>query len=408
MKAYERFLKYVAVPTMSDGDSQSVPSSAKQLVLGKMLVSEMKEIGIRNARIDEFGYVYGELPSNCGKETETVGFIAHMDTSGEAPDENIKARLTEYTGGDIRLNEEKNIYMKVADYPYLEDFKGQTLIVTDGTTLLGADDKAGIAEILTACEIIISEGLPHGNIKLAFTPDEEIGRGADKFDVDGFGADYAYTVDGGTLGEIEYENFNAAGATIIVHGVSIHPGGAKDRMKNAITIAEEFDRLLPPDEIPERTEGYEGFHHLHHFSGSVERAEMSYIIRDHDYGKLLCKKETFANIADKLNEKYGDGTIELHLRESYRNMKEKILNHMYIIERAEKAMRSVGVEPVIVPIRGGTDGARLSFMGLPCPNLCTGGVNFHSRFEFIPAQSLEKITDIIIKIITDITETEEK
>lgn len=322
-----------------------------------------------------------------------------MDTSPEACDENVNAQVIDYEGGDILLNEKKDIWLRVADYPYLEDYAGHHLIVSDGTTLIGADDKAGIAEIMTALSKIIKSGAPHGKICVAFTPDEEIGRGADRFDVSAFGADYAYTVDGGPIGELEYENFNAASAKVTVHGVSIHPGSAKDRMKNASLIACEFNSLLPPDEIPEKTEGYEGFHHLISMSGEIELAKLNYIIRDHDREKFEEKKRVFTEAAAKINERWGEGVLTLDLKDSYYNMREKIEPCIYIVERAKDAMLELGIRPVVVPIRGGTDGARLSFMGLPCPNLCTGGENFHSRFEFVSVESMEKISDIIVRII---------
>lgn len=399
MKAYERFLSYVSYPTMSDESSETVPSTKKQLCLAEELCKELKELGLSDAKVDSCGYVHATLPSNCDKEINTIGFISHMDTSPEASDTDIKARIVDYRGGDIVLNEKENIVMRVSDYPYLENYKGQHIIVSDGTTLIGADDKAGIAEIMTAVEKIIESGKPHGAVKIGFTPDEEIGRGANHFDVAGFAADYAYTVDGGALGELEYENFNAAGAHIKVNGVSIHPGSAKDKMKNASTIACEFNAMLPADEVPEKTEGYEGFHHLSSISGGIEKAELRYIIRDHDRAKFEAKKAQFAEIADALNRKYGDGTIELSISDSYYNMKEKIEPNMFIIDRAKTAMADNGVTPRIVPIRGGTDGARLSFMGLPCPNLCTGGENFHSRFEFASCEAMETISDILASII---------
>ena len=408
MRAYERFLNYVAYPTMSDETTGTTPSTAKQLVLAKSLCDELISLGLSDAVVDEYGYVYATLPSNVDGEHNSIGFIAHMDTSSEASDENIRARVVEYTGGDILLNEEKGIYMTVADYPYLSSFAGQSLIVTDGTTLLGADDKAGLAEIMTAIEYIIKNNISHGKISVAFTPDEEIGEGADHFDVERFGAEYAYTVDGGTLGEVEYENFNAAGAKITVHGVSIHPGSAKDRMKNAARIASEFDSLLPEDEIPERTEGYEGFHHLLSIEGGCELATLAYIIRDHDMDKFLAKKEQFVSAAKKINDKYGEGTLELNLVDSYFNMKEKITPNAFIVDRATDAMRELGIEPIIVPIRGGTDGARLSFMGLPCPNLCTGGANFHSRFEFVSVDAMDKITELIVCIAENVTKSDKK
>ena len=399
MKAYERFLNYVAFPTMSDSASETVPSTAKQLVLAAALKEELIALGLTDAKVDGCGYVYATLPANTEKEINTIGLIAHMDTSSEASDTDIKASIVDYKGGDILLNEKENIVMTVADYPYLAKYEGQHLIVSDGTTLIGADDKAGIAEIMTAVEKIIASGMEHGKICVAFTPDEEIGRGANHFDVAGFGADYAYTVDGGALGELEYENFNAAGAHIEIHGVSIHPGSAKDKMKNAALIACEFNALLPEDEIPSKTEGYEGFHHLSGISGGIEYAELHYIIRDHDRTKFEEKKAGFVDACAKINAIYGEGTAVMKLSDSYYNMKEKIEPHMYIIDRAKKAMTDVGVTPNVVPIRGGTDGARLSFMGLPCPNICTGGENFHSRFEFVSVEAMEKISDILVKLI---------
>ena len=399
MRAYERFLNYAKLPTMSDEKSESCPSTKKQLVLASLLKDELLSLGLSDARVDKDGYVYATLESNTDKEVNSIGFIAHMDTSPEACDENIKLNIVSYDGGDILLNKEKNIYLTVSDYPYLSDYIGHHLITSDGTTLIGADDKAGIAEIMTALEKIIESDIPHGKISVAFTPDEEIGRGADRFNVEAFDADYAYTVDGGPVGELEYENFNAASAKITVHGVSIHPGTAKGRMKNASLIACEFNSLLPEDEIPEKTEKYEGFHHLISMSGEIELAKLSYIIRDHDKDKFENKKQIFSQAADKINQKYGKGTLDIEIKDSYYNMKEKIEPCVFIVDRAKAAMTELGIRPVVVPIRGGTDGARLSFMGLPCPNLCTGGENFHSRFEFISVESMEKISDIIVKII---------
>lgn len=401
MRAYERFMKYAAFPTMSDGDSNTIPSTAKQLKLAAVLCDELKEMGLGDARVDEFGYVYATLEANTDKDVNTIGLIAHMDTSSEASDTDIKMSIVDYNGGDITLNAEKNIVTKVSDYPYLENYVGQHLIVSDGTTLIGADDKAGVAEIMTAVSELIGSNIPHGTVKIGFTPDEEIGRGADKFDVEGFGADYAYTVDGGALGEFEYENFNAASANITIHGVSIHPGSAKDRMKNASLIAIEFDNLLPKNEIPSMTEGYEGFHHLSSIEGSIEEAKLYYIIRDHDRGKFEKKKRDFIEITQKLNEKYGEGTVETVVGDSYYNMKEMLTPHMYVIDRALKAMKDSGIEPKVVPIRGGTDGARLSYMGLPCPNFCTGGENFHSRFEFVSIEAMDKISDMLVKLISN-------
>ena len=398
MKTYERFLKYVAVPTMSDENSESTPSTKKQLVLSKMLCEELVELGLSDATLDEYGYVYATLQKNTDEECNDIGFIAHVDTSDAASDENIKARLVKYDGEDILLNEEKKIYLSKKAYPYLDIYKGDTLVVTDGTTLLGADDKAGIAEIMTALEKIISSGAKHGKISVGFTPDEEIGRGADRFDVTKFGADYAYTVDGGRLGELEYENFNAASAKVTVHGISIHPGSAKGKMKNASLIACEFNSLLPAGETPSETSGYEGFYHLTSMEGEIELARLSYIIRDHSREIFEERKRTVALAAEKINKKYGDGTVELEIKDSYYNMREKIEPCMYVVDRARSAMLELGIEPIITPIRGGTDGARLSFMGLPCPNLATGCENAHSRFEFVSVESMEKITDLLVKI----------
>lgn len=402
MKAYERFLKYASYPTMSNEEAESCPSTAKQLVLAQVLRDELRALGLSDAEVDAHGYVYATLPATDGVECDSIGFIAHMDTSSEAPDENIKTRIVDYQGGDILLNEEKNIVMKVENYPYLSSFEGQHLIVSDGTTLIGADDKAGIAEIMTMLEELIASGAPHGKISIGFTPDEEIGRGADLFDVEKFGADYAYTVDGGFIGELEYENFNAASAKITVHGVSIHPGSAKDKMKNAARIASEFDSLLPENEIPERTEGYEGFHHLLSMKGECELATLAYIIRDHSREKFEDKKRVFTECANEINRRYGEGTLELNLTDSYYNMREKIEENIYIVDRAKEAMLELGIEPIIVPIRGGTDGSRLSFMGLPCPNLCTGGANYHSRFEFVSVEAMDKISELLVRIATNL------
>ena len=408
MRAYERFLKYVAYPTMSSEETGTHPSTAKQLVLARELVRELEELGLSNVELDEWGYVYAELPANTDTVCNNIGFIAHMDTSNEASDENIKARLVEYDGGDILLNPEKDIWLKVSDYPYIAKHKGEPLIVTDGTTLLGADDKAGISEIMTALERLIKENIPHGKISVAFTPDEEIGEGAENFRVERFGAEYAYTVDGGELGELEYENFNAASAKVEVRGVSIHPGSAKDRMKNAARIAAEFDSRLPKDEIPEKTEGYEGFHHLLSIKGGIEEASLVYIIRDHDRAKFEEKKDGFETLAAQMNKEYGEGTVNLTLSDSYFNMREKIEDNLFVVERAKEAMLSLGVQPIVTPIRGGTDGARLSFMGLPCPNLSTGGANFHSRFEYASVDSMDKITELLVKIATDVVNGEKK
>ena len=387
---------------MSSEETGTHPSTAKQLVLARELVKELTEMGLQNVELDEWGYVYAELPKNTDAECNSIGFIAHMDTSNEASDENIKTQLVKYEGGDILLNPEKGITLKVSDYPYVEKHKGQTLIVSDGTTLIGADDKAGIAEIMTALEMLIKENKPHGKISVAFTPDEEIGEGADNFRVERFGAEYAYTVDGGELGELEYENFNAASAKVEVRGVSIHPGSAKDRMRNAARIAAEFDSRLPTDEIPEKTEGYEGFHHLLSIKGGIEEASLVYIIRDHDREKFEEKKRGFMALEESMNSEYGEGTVTVTLKDSYFNMREKIEDNLFVVERAKAAMLSLGIEPLVTPIRGGTDGSRLSFMGLPCPNLCTGGANFHSRFEYVSVESMDKISELLVKIATDV------
>ena len=401
MSISERFLKYVSYPTMSDESSDTVPTTAKQLELSKYIAEELVSIGLSDVELDEKGYLYATLPANCDEKT-VIGLIAHVDTSDACADYPIKTKTVKYEGGNICLNEEKGIFMTVEDYPQLKNYVGNHLIVTDGTTLLGADDKAGVCAIVSAVERIIQSGTPHGTVKICFTPDEEVGRGADYFDVEKFGADYAYTIDGGSLGEIEYENFNAAAARAEFFGVSIHPGSAKDKMKNAQLIAMDFNSMLPADQIPANTEGYEGFFHLCDMKGDCEYAELIYIIRDHDKAKFEEKKALFASVAEKINQKWGDGSCKTTLKDSYYNMKEIIDDHMYTVERAKKAMLDVGIEPIIVPIRGGTDGARLSFMGLPCPNICTGGENFHSRFEFLSIESLEKVVDITERIVLNV------
>ena len=395
----ERFLNYVSFNTQSDEASETCPSTEGQRKLGAALVAEMQEMGIADARMDENGYVYGTVPGN--PDLPTIGLIAHMDTSPDASGADIKARIVEYNGGDVCLNERLGIFLRESDYSSLKNHHGKHLIVTDGTTLLGADDKAGVAEILTAAETLLRQGGRHATLKIGFTPDEEIGRGADKFDVKGFGADYAYTADGGPVGEIEYENFNAAGARVIVHGRNIHPGSAKGKMVNSQRIAMEFDALLPVEQRPEFTEGYEGFFHLNGMQGSVEETRLHYIIRDHDMAKFEEKKAVMTAAAEFINRKYGGGTLELQLRDSYFNMKKCIEPCMYVVDRAMNAMRAVCIEPVAVPIRGGTDGARLSYEGLPCPNLCTGGENYHGRFEFIPVEDMELCVKMLVKILTD-------
>ena len=396
----ERFLRYVSFDTQSDEESTTSPSTAKQKLLGAALVEEMLAMGIGDARMDEFGYVYGTIPGDPA--LPTIGLIAHMDTSPDASGADVKAKIVEYTGEDICLNEEKGIFLRQSDYPALKNHIGKHLIVTDGTTLLGADDKAGVAEIMTAAEQILKQGGRHATVKIGFTPDEEIGSGADHFDVKGFGADYAYTADGGPIGEIEYENFNAAGAEVLFHGRNIHPGSAKNAMVNSQYIAMEFQSLLPIHQRPEATEGYEGFFHLMDMKGEVEQTRLRYIIRDHDMTKFEEKKKVMTAAADFLNAKYGVGTVELTIRDSYFNMKTCIEPVMYVVERAKRAMAAVGMSPREVPIRGGTDGARLSYEGLPCPNLCTGGENYHGRFEYIPVEDMELCVRMLIEILTNV------
>lgn len=395
----ERFLRYVAFDTQSDENSTTVPTTAKQKLLGAELVEQMQQMGIADARMDEYGYVYGTVPGD--PSLPTIGLIAHMDTAPDAPGANVQARVVAYEGGDICLNEALGIYLRESDYESLKRHHGKHLIVTDGTTLLGADDKAGVAEILTAAQILLEQGGRHATLKIGFTPDEEVGSGADHFDIAGFGADYAYTADGGTLGEIEYENFNAASAQVVVHGLNIHPGSAKDKMVNSQLIAMEFQSLLPVHQRPEATQGYEGFFHLMDMEGQVELSRLRYIIRDHDLEKFQQKKELMAQITQLLNQKYGPGTVELTVTDSYFNMKKCIEPCMYVVERAKKAMAAVGMTPVEVPIRGGTDGARLSYEGLPCPNLCTGGENYHGRFEYIPVEDMQLCVQMLVHLLTD-------
>ncbi|WP_251490444.1 peptidase T [Otoolea muris] len=399
----ERFLRYVSFDTQSEESSMSTPSTDRQLDLARALLRELRDMGASNARMDEYGYVYAAIPANRPEleKAPALGFIAHMDTAPAMSGRHVKPRIVEaYDGGDIVLNRELGITMRRADFPCLGECVGQDLIVTDGTTLLGADDKAGIAEIMAmAARLLSNPGIPRGPVCIAFTPDEEIGRGADHFDVTGFGAAAAYTVDGGPIGELEYENFNAASGAVSIKGVSIHPGDAKGRMKNAILLGMEFQSLLPAAEAPMYTEGYEGFFHLDHFTGDVENARMEYIIRDHDRERFEGRKRLFQAAASYLNTKYGGGTLEASVKDSYYNMKEQIKPHMYLIEMASEAMKDAGIEPRVVPIRGGTDGARLSYMGLPCPNLSTGGYHYHGKFEYIPAQSMEKMTDVLVGIV---------
>lgn len=393
----ERFLRYVAFDTQSDEASDSCPSTAKQKLLGQCIVNDMLKVGIADAHMDAHGYVYGTVPGD--QSLPTIGLIAHMDTSPDASGANIRARIVPYDGEDILLNEEHGIYLRESDYPILKNSRGKHLIVTDGTTLLGADDKAGVAEILTAAQRLIENGGRHATLKIGFTPDEEIGRGADLFDIKGFGADYAYTADGGTVGEIEYENFNAASARAVFHGLNIHPGSAKGKMVNSMYLAMEFQAMLPAARKPEYTDGYEGFIHLTHMEGEVEQSCLEYILRDHDLDKLNAQKAVMTAAADFLNVKCGAGAVELTIKDSYHNMKQCILPHMEIVDRAKAAMKAAGMQPREVPIRGGTDGARLSYKGLLCPNLCTGGENYHGRFEFIPVEDMEQCVDMLEHIL---------
>ena len=401
MRAYERLLRYTNYPAASDGTSSSCPSTPEQLDFARALVEEMLGLGIADAHVDEHGYVYGTLPANIPNwEGPVIGFIAHMDTVRDVPYQNIKARVVEnYDGGEILLNAEENTVLSPAEFPVLRDYVGKDLVVTDGTTLLGADNRAGIAEILTMAEILLTdESIKHGTIKIAFTPDEEIGRGANRFAVEQFGADFAYTVDGGAFGEVEYETFNAATARIIIKGRNIHPGTAKNKMKNASLIAMEFDSLLPRVERPEHTEGYEGFYHLIAMEGSVEAASLTYIIRDHDAELFQARKERVKRIAQWLNDIHGEGTVTVELEDSYYNMHEQIKPHWHLIDTAYEAVREVGGVPHSIPVRGGTDGARLSFMGLPCPNLGTGSHNHHSTLEFACVQAMDDCVAALVKI----------
>lgn len=399
MKAYERFLEYVAVWTTSDENSDTVPSAARELDLARILVEEMKGLGIEDARVDDKGYVYGSVPATPGCEDKAaLGLIAHMDTAMDASGRDIKPQIIKnYDGGDVVLGTSGNV-LSATEFPHLAGLKGRTLITTDGTTLLGADDKAGIAEILTAVDEIMKEGLPHGKICIGFTPDEEIGRGSNHFDVEGFGADFAYTLDGDAEGEIQYENFNASTGIVTCHGVSVHTGSAKDIMVNSQTIATEFHQMLPANERPETTEGYEGFYHLVSMSGNVTTTNMKYLIRDFDSENFNKRAELMQKNAEILNEKYGEGSVEVTVTEYYRNMKEQIEPCMELVDMALAAIRNVGIEPIVEPIRGGTDGARLSFKGLPCPNLGTGGHAFHGVFEHITVEGM----DLGVKIVKDI------
>ncbi|MBE6245969.1 MAG: peptidase T [Bacteroidales bacterium] len=399
-KILDKFLRYVAVETTSNDESDSQPSSACQLDLLRMLADELNAMGVK-ATLDEWGYVMATIPSNIDKDVPAVGFIAHVDTAPDASGKDIKPQIIEnYNGEDIVLNASLGIKLPVADFPEIKQYVGQTLITTDGTTLLGADDKAGVAEIMSAVEYIVEHPeFKHGEIKIGFTPDEEIGRGVDKFDVEKFGAKYAYTMDGGQIGELEYENFNAAGAKIHIQGRNVHPGYAKDKMINAIIIAMELNGMLPVQQRPEFTTGYEGFFHVTGINGAVEQATISYIIRDHSMEKFEQKKALMKDVVAFINAKYGDGTATLEMKDQYYNMREQVEPHYHIVEKAMKAMEMAGIKPQVQPIRGGTDGARLSFMGLPCPNIFAGGHNFHGKLEYLPLQSMEKASEVVLNII---------
>ena len=394
----DKFIKYVKIDTESDTQTGMTPSTPGQMVLAQELVKELEEMGMSQVSLDENGYVMAVLPSNIDKEVPTVGFISHMDTSPDFTGKHVKPQFVEnYDGGDIVLNKEKNIIMKVADFP---DFKGQTLITTDGTTLLGADDKAGVAEIMTAVEYLINHPeIKHGAVHVGFTPDEEIGQGADFFNVQKFGADFAYTLDGGELVELQFENFNAAYAEVTFKGRNVHPGMAKDKMINSMNIVQEFRSQLPKDEVPERTENYEGFYHLLGIEGSVENSKLKYIIRDFDITAYEARKHKFETICKELQLQYGEENVILEMKDQYFNMREKIEPVKYIVDIAEQSMKDVGVTPMVVPIRGGTDGSRLSYMGLPCPNIFAGGHNFHGRFEYVPVNSMQKAVDVILKVV---------
>ncbi|MFV0342690.1 MAG: peptidase T [Anaerocolumna sp.] len=397
----EKFLRYVKVDTQSMDDMESVPSTEKQRDLANMLVKELKEMGASDVTLDEHCYVYATIPSNIEKELPVLGFVSHMDTSPALSGKNVNPRIAEnYDGKDIILNKEQNIVLSPNKYKDLLKIIGDDIIVTDGTTLLGADDKAGVSEIMTLAQTLLSNpSIKHGTIKIGFTPDEEVGRGVDFFDVKGFGADFAYTVDGGELGEIEYENFNAAGAKVVFQGVSIHPGSAKNQMINALLLAVEFQNMLPVHENPMYTENYEGFYMIANLEGSIDSAKASYIIRDHSKQIFEEKKKRFQKIADYMNDKYGEGSVTVTINDNYYNMKEKIEPFFHLIDNAKQAMKELGVKPLVRPIRGGTDGARLSYMGLPCPNICTGGSNYHGRYEYVSVQSMEKVVEILLKIV---------
>ena len=401
MNITDRFLKYVSFTTTSDENTNMTPSTPGQMVFAVYLVEELNSIGLTEVNLDKNGYVMATLPANTDKEIPTIGFISHMDTSPDMSGKHVKPRIvSNYDGEDILLNEEKNIIFETAKYPEILQYKGQDIIVTDGTTLLGADDKAGLAEIVTAMEYLIAHPeIKHGKIRVGFTPDEEIGQGADHFNVNVFGADWAYTMDGGEIGELEYENFNAAGAKVHFNGTNVHPGYAYHKMKNSMRIAQQFIGMLPRHETPEHTEGYEGFYHLTNIEGNVEKTTVSYIIRDHDRVRFESRKKEFEHLVHKINAEFGENTATLEMKDQYYNMREKIEPVMHIIDLAFDAMKQSGVTPDVKPIRGGTDGARLSFEGLPCPNIFAGGHNFHGRYEYVPVQSMEKAMLVIVKIV---------
>lgn len=400
-KILERFLRYVQIDTQSDERSETYPSTKKQFDLAKVLVDELKKLGLSDAEVDKYGYVTATLPSNIEKKVPAIGFLSHMDTAPDMSGKNVKPQVFKnYDGKDIVINKDLNVILSTKDFPEINEYVGQTIITASGDTLLGADDKAGITEIITAIEYLVENPeLKHGEIKLAFTPDEEIGKGVDYFNVESFGADYAYTLDGGPIGELEYENFNAAAATIKIQGRNIHPGYAKGKMINAILVASELNNMLPVGQRPELTTGYDGFFHIIKFNGTVENAEIQYIIRDHDKEKFEQKKELIQSVVNVINKIYNIDTAKLELKDQYYNMKEKVEPVFHIVEQAKQAMLEVGVMPNIKPIRGGTDGARLSYMGLPCPNIFTGGHNYHGKYEFIPLESMEKAVHVILKII---------
>ncbi len=403
-KLLDKFLRYVSVETTSDPESETQPSSMRQFDLLKMLQKELQDMGIK-ADLDEYGYVMATIPSNVEKDIPAIGFIAHVDTSPDASGKDIKPQIIEnYGGGDILLNAEKELYLKVSEFPEMQQYVGKTMITTDGTTLLGADDKGGVAAIMYAAQYMMEHPeFKHGEIKIGFTPDEEIGRGVAKFDVKKFGAKYAYTIDGGEIGELEYENFNAAAAKIHIQGSNIHPGYGKDKMVNSMLIAMELNGMLPVEQRPAYTQGYEGFFHLTDITGTVEETTMGYIIRDHDRAKFEAKKELITAIVELLNKKYGN-IVTLELKHQYYNMRQEVEPHYFIVEKAIKAIEMAGIKPKVQPIRGGTDGANLSFMGLPCPNIFAGGHNFHGKWEYVPLESMEKASEVILNIVKLFTE----